>query len=54
MKDDSLKIILSEGIYNLSPKYFWLGGGRVELKLGVSVDEFMQFFGDRVIVGNIS
>ena len=54
MKNDSLRIILSEGVYNLDPKYFFLGGGRVELKLGVSVDEFMQFFGERVIVGNIS
>ena len=44
MKNDSLRIILSKGIYDLDPKYFWLGGGRVELKLGVSVDEFMRFF----------
>jgi hypothetical protein len=54
MKNDSLNVILSEGIYNLNPKYFWLGGGRVELKLGISVDEFMKFFGDRVILGKIS
>jgi hypothetical protein len=47
-------IVLSKDIYNLSPKYFWLGGGRPELKLGVSVDEFIQYFGPRVIIGDIS
>ena len=54
MQNDSLRIILSEGIYKLEPGYFWLGGGRVELKIGVSVEEFMQYFGNRVIIGNIS
>lgn len=52
---NDLKIIIADTIVNgLNPGYFWLGGGRVELKLGVSVEEFLAYFGDRVIVGNIS
>jgi hypothetical protein len=52
---NKLKIILSDTIAKgLNPGYFWLGGGRVELKLGISVEEFLEYFGDRVIIGNIS
>ena len=54
MKDDKLVIILARHIYELSPGYFWMGGGRPELKLGISVEEFMKYFGDRVIIGDIS
>ena len=56
MNDNSLKIIMSDSIVNgLNPAYFWLGGGRVELKMGISVEEFLAYFGkERVIVGNIS
>lgn len=50
MKDNTLKIVLADTITD----YLWLGGGRVELKIGISVDEFMAYFGDRVIVGDIS
>ena len=36
MNDNSLKIILSDSIVNgLNPGYFWLGGCRVELKMGI-------------------
>jgi len=55
MQNNDLKIILSESIVkDLDPAYFYLGGGRVELKMGLSVDEFLGYFGDRVIVGNVS
>lgn len=55
MQDNNLKIILSESIVkDLDPAYFYLGGGRVELKMGLSVEEFLGYFGDRVIVGSIS
>jgi hypothetical protein len=58
MREDNggndLKIILADSIAKLDSGYFWLGGGRVELKLGISVDEFLDYFGSRVIVGNIS
>jgi prolyl-tRNA editing enzyme YbaK/EbsC (Cys-tRNA(Pro) deacylase) len=54
MKDDSLLIVLSKDIFDLDPKYFWVGGGRVELKLGISIDDFMRFFGKRVLVAKIT
>jgi len=55
MQNNDLKIIISESIVkDLDPAYFYLGGGRVELKMGLSVEEFLNYFGDRVIVGNIS
>jgi len=55
MRDNSLKIVLADTIVKgLNPAYFWLGGGRVELKMGVSVEEFLAYFGSRVLVGNIS
>jgi hypothetical protein len=55
MRDNSLKIIIADTIVKgLNPDYFWLGGGRVELKLGISVEEFLAYFGNRVIIGNIS
>jgi hypothetical protein len=55
MREGNLKIILADSIVKgLNPAYFFLGGGRVELKIGISVDEFLNYFGDRVIIGNIS
>lgn len=50
MKDNTLKIVIADTITD----YLWLGGGRVELKIGISVDELMAYFGHRVIVGDIS
>lgn len=41
MKTD-IPILLSEAVANLHPRYFWMGGGEVELKLGMSVDEFLK------------
>jgi prolyl-tRNA editing enzyme YbaK/EbsC (Cys-tRNA(Pro) deacylase) len=37
MNDSTLPIIIDKSIINLDPPYFWLGGGRVSLKLGISV-----------------
>ena len=54
MKDETLPMILDESIANLDCGYFWLGGGRVSLKTGVSVGEFKKYVGDRLIVDNIS
>ena len=55
MQNNELKIIISENIVkDLNPAFFYLGGGRVELKMGLSVEEFLDYFGDRVIIGNVS
>jgi prolyl-tRNA editing enzyme YbaK/EbsC (Cys-tRNA(Pro) deacylase) len=44
-----LLVLLSADIAKLSPAYFWLGGGEVDLKLGISVEEFVTLTG--AIVG---
>lgn len=38
----NIPIILDEKITNLTPKFFWAGGGEVALKIGVSVEEFVK------------
>ena len=35
-------IILSDRISKLQPPYFYLGGGEVDLKLGIDVSEFIN------------
>eukprot|EP01023_Acetabularia_acetabulum_P056421 TRINITY_DN6551_c0_g2_i2.p1 TRINITY_DN6551_c0_g2~~TRINITY_DN6551_c0_g2_i2.p1 ORF type:complete len:280 (-),score=35.23 TRINITY_DN6551_c0_g2_i2:65-904(-) len=39
-----IPIILSEKIANLNPPVFYMGGGEVNLKLGVDVNEFVQAY----------
>eukprot|EP01016_Furgasonia_blochmanni_P048748 TRINITY_DN7310_c0_g1_i1.p1 TRINITY_DN7310_c0_g1~~TRINITY_DN7310_c0_g1_i1.p1 ORF type:complete len:314 (+),score=59.94 TRINITY_DN7310_c0_g1_i1:98-943(+) len=36
-----MPVILSDKITKLSPQCFWLGGGDVDLKIRISVDEFL-------------
>jgi prolyl-tRNA editing enzyme YbaK/EbsC (Cys-tRNA(Pro) deacylase) len=38
----SMPVILSDRIVDLSPAYLWFGGGELDLKLGVSVEEFIR------------
>ena len=40
MTNDKLPIIIDKSIADLDPAYFWMGGGRVSLKLGTSVADF--------------
>lgn len=47
-----IPIILSEGIYKLKPNYFWLGGGEVDVKIELSVNEFVKHFNP--IIADIS
>lgn len=42
MKTD-IPIILDEAIVKLTPEFFWLGGGEVDLKLGIRTSEFINF-----------
>lgn len=37
-----LPIIISDKITQLQPEFFWLGGGEVDLKLGLKVSEFLR------------
>lgn len=39
-----IPIILSQGIYDLNPNFFWLGGGEVDVKIELSVDEFVKHY----------
>ncbi|KAJ6804449.1 uncharacterized protein M6B38_183295 [Iris pallida] len=41
MKTD-IPVILDEAIVKLNPDYFWLGGGEVDLKLGIRTPEFIK------------
>ncbi|EOY24377.1 YbaK/aminoacyl-tRNA synthetase-associated domain isoform 1 [Theobroma cacao] len=38
-----IPVILDEAIVKLSPDFFWLGGGEVDLKLGIRTSEFISF-----------
>ncbi|KAJ4956116.1 hypothetical protein NE237_012899 [Protea cynaroides] len=42
MKTD-IPVILDEAIVKLNPDFFWLGGGEVELKLGIRTSQFINF-----------
>ena len=54
MTNNTLPVILDSSIANLDPGFFWMGGGRVSLKLGISVKDTKTFFGDRLIIDTIS
>ncbi|KAH0456347.1 hypothetical protein IEQ34_014254 [Dendrobium chrysotoxum] len=41
MKTD-IPVILDEAIAKLQPDFFWLGGGEVDLKLGINTSEFIS------------
>ncbi|XP_021912433.1 LOW QUALITY PROTEIN: uncharacterized protein LOC110826140 [Carica papaya] len=38
-----IPVILDEAIVELNPDFFWLGGGEVDLKLGIKTSEFINF-----------
>lgn len=48
-----LPIILSYEIASLDPAYFWFSGGRIQIKMGVSVADFLKHFGQRVVVAKV-
>ena len=50
MKSNQIPIILSEEIAKLEPAYLWFSGGMIDVKMGVSVADFLSYFGNRVIV----
>ncbi|MED6215792.1 hypothetical protein PIB30_001410 [Stylosanthes scabra] len=42
MKTD-IPVILDEAIVKLTPDFFWLGGGEVDLKLGIRTSQLIKF-----------
>eukprot|EP00850_Spirogloea_muscicola_P005416 SM000024S07878 [mRNA] locus=s24:1025102:1026357:- [translate_table: standard] len=37
-----IPVILSEAIIKLEPPFFWMGGGEVDLKLGMQTEDFIS------------
>ena len=50
MKSEDLLIIFPSKLYEIYPQYFYLGGGELELKVGVCIDDFMRLFGKQTLV----
>ncbi|KAL8153785.1 hypothetical protein V2J09_011545 [Rumex salicifolius] len=38
----NIPVILDEAITKLSPNFFWLGGGEVDLKMGIQTSDFIR------------
>ncbi|KAF8412416.1 hypothetical protein HHK36_000380 [Tetracentron sinense] len=38
-----VSVILDEAITKLNPDFFWLGGGEIDLKLGIRTSQFINF-----------
>ena len=36
----------------LYPKYFWVGGGELELKVGISIEDFRKLYKENLIIFN--
>ena len=54
MKSEDLLIIFPSKLYDIYPQYFYLGGGELELKVGVCIDDFMRLFGKQTLVMDTS
>ena len=54
MKSEDLLIIFPSKLYEIYPQYFYLGGGELELKVGICIDDFMRLFGKQTLVIDIS
>lgn len=54
MKDENLGILLPDTLLNIYPQYFWVGGGEIELKIGISIIDFLKLYGDRTLIGEFN
>ncbi|KAL8064461.1 hypothetical protein ABFX02_01G092200 [Erythranthe guttata] len=41
--ETDIPVILDEAIVKLNPDFFWLGGGEIDLKLGIRTSEFVNY-----------
>ncbi|XP_028762594.1 uncharacterized protein LOC114720999 [Neltuma alba] len=48
MKTD-IPVILDEAIVKLTPDFFWLGGGEVDLKLGIRTSQLIRFINPFIV-----
>ncbi|XP_022881106.1 uncharacterized protein LOC111398439 isoform X2 [Olea europaea var. sylvestris] len=53
MKTD-IPVILDEAIVKLIPDFFWLGGGELDLKLGIKTSEFIDFVNPFIVNCSVS
>lgn len=53
MKCSDMEILFPQNLLKIYPYYFWVGGGEVELKVGISVEDFFKLFNKQIIVGDI-
>ncbi|BBN06786.1 hypothetical protein MPTK1_3g23870 [Marchantia polymorpha subsp. ruderalis] len=44
-----IPVILSDAIVRLQPEYFWLGGGEVDLKLGLRTEDFIRILSPFIV-----
>ena len=49
-----MTFFLSEKIANLDPQFFWLGGGHPDIKLRISVAEFIKKCENPIFVADIA
>jgi len=42
-------VILDEAIVKLTPDFFWLGGGEVDLKLGIRTSQLIKFINPFIV-----
>ncbi len=45
-----MPILFPTSVIEIYPQYFYVGGGEIELKIGISVNDFMRLFGDNCFV----
>lgn len=53
MKSDSIEILFPDVLLNVYPYYLWLGGGEIELKVGISIFDFINLYKSKIIIGDI-
>lgn len=49
LKDGKVPIVLASDITKVRPSFMWMGGGHVDLKLGMAVEEFVRGVGAIVV-----
>lgn len=50
----NMPVVLSHEIKQLSPGFFWMGGGHPDLKMRLSFAEFVRVYQDVVLVEDIT
>ena len=53
MKCEDMEILFPINLTKIYPYYFWLGGGEVELKVGISVQDFVKLYSNQIIIGDV-